>query len=256
MGSNASVFNMDNFTVTRVPVPNPGGDSSVPAISQGAGSGNRITGAGFLSAPNLEPGQDQVLVHTGNQSVLLDQERHTTVAKDEEYNNLQKMTHNITQNFTQNVHGPFEETHYKTTTALYKGDWDATYLQKLSTHEAQPQTRTRRTNEFIHQEGSSTTEQWGPRTFFQQGINISTIRPFRLTNIQGLEIKTAVVDLGIAPYRHAVFLAEGKTGFAQMKAGVLKVHAKVVDLNIRGFLVRTGGMCLKAAAWCLGNIRW
>src|SRR5215471_19980724 len=107
MASESSVFSMDNFTVTRAPVPNPGGDSSVPAINQGAGSGSRITSAGFLSAPNLNPGQDQVLVHTGDQSVLLDKnrrqwihetedttienERHTEVRKDEVYKNKQKV---------------------------------------------------------------------------------------------------------------------------------------------------------------------
>ena len=272
MGSSSTVFNMDNFTVTRTPVPNAGGDSSVPAINQGAGSGGRITGANFLTASNLQPGQDQVLVHTGDQSILLDQnrrqwvnqsehttinqERHTTVNRDEEYNNKQKMTHNITQDLTQNVWGPYREEHFNTTTGVYHKAWDTTYWSTYKIHEDKPQMITKRTSEIVLQEGNSDTTQFGSRTVRQLGTNMSLMGPLRTTTVVGPDIKTTVADIGVAGMKHSTSGLEGKIAFVNLKTGVAKLDANVGTIDVRAMLIRPGIACVKAAVVCVGNIRW
>jgi hypothetical protein len=272
MGSSSTVFNMDNFTVTRTPVPNAGGDSSVPAINQGAGSGGRITGSNFLSAPNLQPGQDQVLVHSGDQSILLDQnrrewvnqseyttinqERHTTVNQDEEYNNKQKMTHNVTRDFIQNVWGPFHEEHFSTTIGVYHKAWDTTYWDTYKLHEDKPQMITKRTSEIIVQEGNSDTTQFGARTVRQWGVNMSGMAPLRVTGIGGLDLKGAATDLGLAGIKHSTSAMEGKISFVNFKTGFAKLDTNVATFDTRAMLIRPGIACVKAALVCVGNIRW
>jgi hypothetical protein len=272
MGSNSTVFSMDNFTVTRAPVPNAGGDSSVPAINQGAGSGSRITGANFLTATNLEPGQDQVLVHSGDQSILLDQnrqqfvnqseyttinqERHTIVRKDEEYKNMQKLTHTVWKDCTEIVRGPFHEEHFDTTTGVYHKAWDTTYWDTYKIHEDKPQMITKKTSEVVLMEGNSETTQIGQRYSLQWGTNTSYMAPMRITGIGGLELKGAVVDLGLAGIKHSTSGVEGKISFVKLDTGFTKLDKNVATIDVEAMLIRPGIACVKAALLCVGNIRW
>ena len=273
MASESSVFDMDNFTVTRTPVPNAGGDSSVPAINQGAGSGSRITSVNFLTTPKLLPGQDQVLVHSGDQSVLLDQDRHqwikqteyttigkqrqTEVREDELYVNQQKYEHRVVETFTQNVWGDFYETHYATTTGVYKDEYKVDYYGALNSGEHYTQTRHRNLSETIIQTGSSWIAQAGQRGVAQWGANYQAMSPFRATAIGGLELKIAsLADLAFTPIKNSTSLADSKINFFNLQTGKAKLDAKAVDITARAALIRIGALCLKGAAACIGTIRW
>lgn len=274
MPSSASVFDMDTFTVTRSPVPDPGSDSSVPAINQGAGSGSRIVGAGFLSAPNLQSGQDQVLVHAGDQSVLLDKnrhqwihetefttiekERHTEVKEDEIYENKQKTEHRVGQEYKLLVNGPFIETHNKTTEGNYKGEYKVTYHDQFVSKEMHNQWRYKTYNEYVLHNG------WGVyleypygRVQTIAGPNLAFSTPLRATTVIGGDIKTAVAfDVGWTSAKHSASYLDSKFTVCEMKNAAVNVDTALASLNTKGVLARLGAACLKGAVLCFGNIRW
>ena len=80
---NKSVFAMNNQTATRAAVPEAGADNHIQ-ITGSAGNWRSITTSAFLKGP--EPGQDQVLVKSGDQSTAIEKNRTTTVGENETLN--------------------------------------------------------------------------------------------------------------------------------------------------------------------------
>jgi hypothetical protein len=80
MAENSSVFEMNNLTVTSDPVPEAGIDNHIP-IEGSAGNWKSITSRTFLGGQ--EPGQDQVLVKSGDQSIAIVKNRTTTIGENE-----------------------------------------------------------------------------------------------------------------------------------------------------------------------------
>jgi hypothetical protein len=263
-----AVFNKDTFTCTRKSVPDPGRDSNVPAINQGAGAGKRIAGDDFLSYPNLTQGQDQVLVHTGNQSVLLDHHRFqwitssefthivgtrdTTVERDEQYVNEKRFTHLVS--------GPFHEEHVSTTTGVYHKRWDATYQDDVKTTENKNVTHTRVRNERLFHLGDYLRAQYGSRTVFQFGTNVNVLSPLRVTGIfgapGGIDIKATSVDLGLAEAKLAISRLDTKLSFFEVDGGMVKAKANTAELKALRVIIRTAIADVKAAVLSVGTIRW
>jgi hypothetical protein len=80
MADKNSVFAMNNLTVTSTTVPNAGADNHIP-IKGSAGNWKSITGSAFLKG--LEPGQEQVLVNSGDQSIAVQKNRMTIIGENE-----------------------------------------------------------------------------------------------------------------------------------------------------------------------------
>lgn len=77
---NKSVFARTNLTATRAAVPEAGADNHIQ-ITGSAGNWRSITTSAFLKGP--EPGQDQVLIKSGDQSTAIEKNRTTTVGENE-----------------------------------------------------------------------------------------------------------------------------------------------------------------------------
>lgn len=88
MAEKRSVFVMDNLTATSSVVPEAGADNHI-SIKGSAGNWKSITSSAFLKGP--EPGQDQALVKSGDQSIAIQKNRTTTIGENE---NL-KVTKNL-----------------------------------------------------------------------------------------------------------------------------------------------------------------
>ena len=80
MAEKRSVFVMDNLTATSTAVPDAGADNHVP-IKGSAGNWKSITSSDFLNGP--EPGQYQLLIKSGDQSIAIKENRTTTIGKNE-----------------------------------------------------------------------------------------------------------------------------------------------------------------------------
>jgi hypothetical protein len=86
-----SVFDRATLTGTKNPVPDPGADNHVPLTN-----GSAITTPNFLSGS--QAGQEQVVINTGDQSILIDKTQNTTIKekrvtdvwKNETYTNKEK----------------------------------------------------------------------------------------------------------------------------------------------------------------------
>jgi hypothetical protein len=77
------VFAKANLTATRAAVPEAGHDAHIQ-ISGSAGNWAAITSSDFLKGP--EPGQDQVLVKSGDQSTAIQKNRTTIIGENESLN--------------------------------------------------------------------------------------------------------------------------------------------------------------------------
>lgn len=88
MAGKESVFTMNNLTATSAAVPEAGADNHIP-IKGSAGNWKSITSDSFLKGP--EPGQDQILIKSGDQSIAIQKNRTTTIGENE---NL-KVTKNL-----------------------------------------------------------------------------------------------------------------------------------------------------------------
>lgn len=75
-----SVFAKNNLTVTSTSVPDAGADSHI-SIRGSAGDWRAITSSGFLQGP--EPGQEQVLIVSGDQSIAIEKNRTTVIGENE-----------------------------------------------------------------------------------------------------------------------------------------------------------------------------
>jgi hypothetical protein len=86
-----SVFDQSTLVATKNLVPDPGADNHVPITN-----GSAITTPNFLSGS--QAGQEQVVISTGDQSILIDKTQNTTIKekrvtevwKDETYTNKEK----------------------------------------------------------------------------------------------------------------------------------------------------------------------
>jgi hypothetical protein len=94
--TNVSVFDMATSIATRNLVPDPGADNHVPITN-----GSAITSPSFLSGG--QAGQEQVIISTGDQSILIDKTQNTTikekrvtdVGKDETYTNKENYDRSV-----------------------------------------------------------------------------------------------------------------------------------------------------------------
>lgn len=77
------VFAKANLTATRAAVPEAGPDAHIQ-INGSAGNWPSITSSDFLKGP--DPGQDQVLVKSGDQSTAIQKNRTTTIGENESLN--------------------------------------------------------------------------------------------------------------------------------------------------------------------------
>lgn len=80
MTNQESVFAMNNLTATTTPVPDSGADSHIP-IEGSVANWKSITSSSFLKGQ--EPGQEQVLVKTGDQSIAIQKNRMTIIGENE-----------------------------------------------------------------------------------------------------------------------------------------------------------------------------
>src|SRR4051812_23199468 len=80
MADKGSVFAKNNLTVTSTNVPDAGADNHV-SIKGSAGDWRAITSSAFLRGP--EPGQEQVLIVSGDQSIAIQKNRTTVIGENE-----------------------------------------------------------------------------------------------------------------------------------------------------------------------------
>src|SRR5262245_13022965 len=161
---NASVFDMTNFTVTRRIAQNYIDDVKVH-IDQGAASGSRITGPDFLiqQGQDIKPGQEQILIHSGDQSIHIDEtqwvrikkKRNTEVVQEEQYRNKAE--------YNRIVDGPYFHRHHNTTTEIHDKGTTVHYHERVNVTEHQGDTRTKYIDEKIIIKGAQITEFYGDR---------------------------------------------------------------------------------------------
>jgi hypothetical protein len=80
MANRKSVFAMNNLTATSTTVPDAGADNHI-SIKGSAGNWKSITSSAFLKG--LEPGQEQVLIISGDQSIAIQKNRMTIIGESE-----------------------------------------------------------------------------------------------------------------------------------------------------------------------------
>jgi hypothetical protein len=250
---NASVFDMSNFIVTRRVASNYKDDIKIP-IDRGVASGQRITLPGFLAG--IKPGQDQILIHTDDQSIHIDktqwvritEKRDTEVGQDELYVNKQKYDHQVI--------GPYVHKYHNTTREEYVLDTNIDYYQHIRQKEHVGDTRIRNIQDTTIIHGSEFTMATGTRTRLMWGVDTTLTAPIRMTGIGGLELKAALVDSAFSLAKDSSCLIEGKANIVQSQIGCGKTDVRLVNFAPFGFLVRAGIFCAKGVAAAVGSIRW
>ncbi|HKX30023.1 MAG TPA: hypothetical protein VJ302_20205 [Blastocatellia bacterium] len=244
---------MSGFTVTSSKVPDPGADNHVP-INQGAADGGRITSPGFLSG--IQPGQDQALIHAGDQSIKIDktqwvritEKRDTEVGQDELYVNKAQYDHQ--------VQGPYIHKHHKTTKEEYVLDTNVDYYAHIRVKEHVGDTRIRNIQDTVIINGSEYTTHNGTRTRLMWGVDTNITAPLRITAIGGLDLKAAILDSSFTAIKDSNSLVEAKATIIKCEIGCAKSDIRLFNFLPFGLLIRVGGLCLKGVGGALGSIRW
>jgi hypothetical protein len=250
---NASVFDMTDFTVTRRIAQNYIDDVKVH-IDQGAASGGRITGTNFLAG--IEPGQEQILIHSGNQSIHIDEsqwvmiikKRNTTVGQEELYVNVAMYDHQ--------VWGPYFHKHHNTTKEEYVLDTNVDYYQHIRVTEHLGDMRIRNVKDVVIVNGSEFTTHNGKRTRLMWGFDTTLTAPLRLTGIGGIDLKAALFDSSFSLVKDSCSVIDGKATVYESKIGGVKSDIRLFNFLPFGFLIRVGAFCVKGVAAAVGSIRW
>jgi hypothetical protein len=252
---NASVFDMTDFTVTRRIPQNYIDDVKVP-IDQGAASGSRITGPDFLTG--ILPGQEQVLIHSGDQSIHIDktqwvrikEKRNTEVGQEEQYRNKAEYYHI--------VDGPYFHRHHNTTTEIYDLDTSVDYHQHVKVTEHQGDTRVKYINEKIIIKGTQDNQFYGDRSFYIRGKDMKWVEGNDRKLVFGTDTKIVNgMDSAITlPLKNSISYFETKLAVYEHKFYGGASDFKVFKADVKGFLLRAGGLCAKAVGAAIGSIRF
>ena len=258
-----SVFNTAVITATRNMVPCAGVDCSVPNINSAFASGGRITSPGFLVAPKLLPGTDQVLIHGGDQSVLIDQtqyhrirqKRDTEIELKELYVNQHDKEHQTI--------GPSYTKHHKTTTSEYVGEVRRTYFGHYTTIEKKGFTRVRDRDEKTIYRGNQTFLTLGGYMLGHRGLRyqrtwgneIVASGPGRIQLTGGLALRAQALDSAMTGFKASTAIVDFKERFLGGKNEMLKAEGTLAKFAPGGAVVRLTALCIRLGA-ALGTIRW
>jgi len=252
--TNASVFDMSDFTITRRIAQSYLDDVKVP-IDEGAASGSRITGPYFLA--DIEPGQDQILIHSGNQSIHIDQSqcvrikecRDTEVGQVEVYVNHSKYEHRVWGPYAHKHHNTTDEVHCKVTTIDY---YDHVRIKELK-----GDSRIRNVEETIKITGTQHTEFYGSRSLYLEGDDSKEVYGHDKKRVYGSDFKAVYgIDSAYALVKNAMTFLDFKGSVFETKWFNVQGTCGVFMADVKGGLLRLGGMCAKVVGAAIGSIRF
>jgi len=251
---NASVFDMADFTVTRRIAQNYIDDVKVP-IDQGAASGSRITGPDFLAG--IQPGQEQIIIHSGDQSIHIDktqwvrikEKRDTEVGQEEQYRNKAE--------YKRIVDGPYFHRHHNTTTEIHDLVTTIDYNQRVKVTEHQGDTRIKYVNEKIVIKGTQDNQFYGDRSLYIKGTDTKILEGRDWKIVSGLDTKVVFgADSAITLLKNSITYFETKIGLYEHRFFGAAASFAVFKADVKAALLRAGGVCAKAVGAAIGSIRF
>jgi hypothetical protein len=260
---NASVFDMTDFTVTRRIAQSYMDDVKVP-IDQGAASGSRITGTNFLDG--IKPGQEQILIHSGDQSIHIDEtqwvrikkKRDTEVGEEELYANKAKYDHQVYGEYVHKHHNKTTEDHVLETTVLYRAHVKVT--------ENQGDTRIRNIHEKIIIHGDQSTIFYGARSLYLDGTDSKRVDGSDFKEVYGVDTKSVLgadtkmvtgIDTAISGgLKNSITFFDLKAIFYQAECFKAKATVGVFMADAKALLLRGGGLCAKVVQAAIGSVRF
>jgi hypothetical protein len=251
---NASVFNMTDFTITRRIVQCYLDDVRIP-INDGAASGDRITGLDFLNG--IQPGQEQIIIHSGDQSIHIDktqwvrilERRDTEVGQKELYVNHAKYNHQ--------VFGPYIHKHHDKTIEAHVLETKVDYYGHVKVKEHVGDTRIRNIEETIIITGTQHTEFNGKRSLYIKGTDSKQVDGGDMKGVNGTDTKVVYgLDSAYALFKNAITFMDMKGSLYEQKWFGVQGDIGLFLADVKAGLLRTGVMCAKAVGTAIGSIRF
>jgi hypothetical protein len=217
--------------------------------------GADINGPGFIKGGDVAPGQEQIVVHSGDQVILIDKsqririkhDRQTEVGKNEEYANK--------QNYDHQVLGDYNNRHYKWSTEVCDKRAEHTYNDILKQKIHKGETVTRLYDQTVIIKGNEYVNRTGDRTHTMSGWDIAGVFGGRLTGVSLLDVKGVPVDLGATLAKDSHTILDAKEALVRVDLAAVKPETHLVNIRPIALLLRVGALCLKAAS-NIGPPRW